>query len=120
VINKRKHGDKEKRKPFTDDDLARIFNNEEFRREEMKHPERYWIVLILLHSGARSEEVAQLCVSDVREHEGVWCFDITPDEELGKQVKTQDSKRTVPIHSTFYHAPWFVDTVIKRPPLNCF
>jgi integrase len=99
VINKRKHGDKEKRKPFSDEDLVRTLRSEGFRSQEAKHPERYWMLLILLHTGARREEIAQLGVADVRQQDGVWFFDITPDEELGKQVKTQGSKRRVPIHS---------------------
>ena len=105
IINKRQHGTKEKRKPFTDEDLALIFGDE-FKEQRVKRPERYWVLLILLFTGARREEAAQLLVSDVKEHDGIWYFDITPDEELGersgeprKKLKTQGSKRRVPIHS---------------------
>lgn len=99
VINKRQHGGKEKRKPFSDEDLAHIFDCEEFKVQARKRPERYWVLLILSFTGARREEAAQLLRSDVKQQDGVWFFDITFDEELGKQLKTQGSKRRVPIHS---------------------
>jgi integrase len=67
-----------------------------------------WAALIAAFSGLRREEVAQLRWQDLREIDGVWAFDVTPD--AGK-LKTKSSPRVVPVHSTLidqgllkYHA----------------
>lgn len=89
--------------PFTDEDLLKLFGSEEFTNQRTgKYPERYWLLLILLHTGARREEIAQLGVSDVQQKDGIWFFDITADpEEMkgGKTLKNAHSKRRVPVHS---------------------
>lgn len=89
--------------PFTDEDLGKLFGSEEFIAQRTgKYPERYWLLLILLYSGARREEIAQLGLTDVQQKEGLWYFDITADpEELegGKTLKNAHSKRRVPVHS---------------------
>jgi integrase len=59
---------------------------------------RYWIPLVMLYSGARVGEVAQLAVDDVREQEGHWLLTIT-DEGPDQQTKTLGSNRVVPVHS---------------------
>lgn len=63
---------------------------------------RYWVPLIMLYSGARPGEIAQLLVSDVRQEHGHWIMEITEtddDEETDKSVKNVGSRRVVPIHS---------------------
>lgn len=63
---------------------------------------RYWVPLIMLYSGARPAEIAQLTVADVRQDRDTWIFDITEttddDEEGGKSLKTAGSRRVVPVH----------------------
>jgi integrase len=63
---------------------------------------RYWIPLIMLYSGARPGEIAQLGLSDVREEQQTWIFDITETADDGgdgvKRLKTQGSRRVVPVH----------------------
>lgn len=88
--------DDEQRDAFTDDELAAIFGGD-FGDNREARPERYWIPMLMIYTGARNEEMAQLHVSDVKEVEGVWCIDInrdTPD----KQLKNKFSKRLTPIH----------------------
>ncbi len=85
--------------PFTDEDLSRVLSRKEFAEQRGKQPERYWLPLILLYSGARREEIAQLAPTDVRQEQGVWVFDIAPDAEQGKTVKNRTSVRRVPVHS---------------------
>ncbi len=63
---------------------------------------RYWIPLIMLYSGARPGEIAQLALSDVREEQQTWIFDITEttddgDEDI-KRLKNDGSRRVVPVH----------------------
>lgn len=57
----------------------------------------YWVPLLGLFTGARVGELVQLKVADIVQAEAVWCIDI--NEEEGKRLKTENSKRQVPIHS---------------------
>ena len=62
---------------------------------------RFWVPLIMLFSGARPGEIAQLAVSDMREEHGHWIMHITTEGEAhdeGKSVKTAGSMRVLPIH----------------------
>ncbi len=58
----------------------------------------YWVPLIGLFTGARSNEICQLLVKDVVQVEGHWVFDITNEGDEQQQVKNDNSKRLVPIH----------------------
>lgn len=62
---------------------------------------RYWIPLIMLYSGARPGEIAQLDLADVRELHSTWIMHITIEGEgdSDKSVKTESSMRVVPVHS---------------------
>ena len=84
--------------PFTDEDLKRIFSAPGFIKQLARRPDRYFILLALLLTGARREEVCQLGIADVKLEKGVWFFDIAPDVEQGKRVKTKASRRRVPLH----------------------
>lgn len=63
---------------------------------------RYWVPLVMLYSGARPGEIAQLLTSDVRKEGDTWIMDITEtDDEEGdeaKSLKTEGSQRVVPVH----------------------
>src|SRR5262249_54790994 len=85
---------KEKRKPFTDDEIKAIAPIVQSQREE--RPERYWVTTLLAYTGARLEEIAQLRKQDVFQIGEIWCIRITG--EAGS-VKNTASERDVPIHS---------------------
>lgn len=87
----------EERLPFTNDDLSRIFGGD-YSTLRSTTPERYWIPLLMLCSGARLEEIAQLRAQDVRQTASVWTLHLTA-EGKSQRLKTQSSKRVVPIHS---------------------
>lgn len=58
---------------------------------------RYWLPLIMLFSGARPNEIAQLLIADLkRTPKGTWYLDL--DDEDGKALKTETSRRRVPLH----------------------
>jgi integrase len=57
---------------------------------------KYWLPLLGLYHGNRLEEFAQLLVTDLKEEDGITYFDI--NDEGGKQVKNEQSKRRVPVH----------------------
>lgn len=59
---------------------------------------RYWLPLVMLYSGARPAEIAQLLVDDVREIRGEWVLHITELGDDEKSVKTKGSMRVVPVH----------------------
>lgn len=60
---------------------------------------RYWVPLVMLYSGARPGEIAQLLVDDVRQEDGVWIMHITNTGKGDKSVKNKSSRRVVPVHS---------------------
>ena len=75
---------------YTDSELKTLFENLTF---DPKKPSRYWIPLIMLFSGMRPAEIAQLQKSNIVQIENIWCFDIK-----NMRVKTKNSIRKVPIH----------------------
>ena len=80
---------------FTLDELKRIFDVKIFTQENTK-PHEFWMPLMALFTGARIEELAQLHLADIHYQDKVLIFDIN---DLGvKKVKTNASKRKVPVH----------------------
>ena len=63
----------------------------------LNKPERYWVTMIASHSGARLNEICQLVVSDIQEHEGIWVMNLTGDSE-DKSINTHAGNRLVPLH----------------------
>jgi integrase len=103
--------DKTKRKtlPFTSEQLNALFRSPLFtgcQSDDRMHlpgnhlirDHRYWLPLIMLYSGARPGEIAQLLTADVRQIHGTWCIHITEEGDEAKSVKTKGSQRVVPVH----------------------
>lgn len=76
--------------PFTDDQLKTLFASPLFVgcKNEMKwhlpgdhliRDHRYWLPHVMMYSGARPGEIAQLLVDDVRQMHGVWVLHITDE-----------------------------------------
>jgi integrase len=98
-----------RRKAFTDEEIKWIFSELESKLTGAPDVAKYWLPLIMLYSGARPEEIAQLRVCDVRrvhssDHgpstppaAAYWVFDFTGrgDEQ---RIKNDASRRIVPIH----------------------
>ncbi|TJV71043.1 MAG: integrase [Mesorhizobium sp.] len=98
--------------PFTVDQMNRLFQSplftgcksaDEWRNvakpgNVLIRDHRYWVPLVMLYSGARPAEIAQLAVSDVRQEHGHWIMHITTEGDGDKSVKTEGSMRVVPIH----------------------
>jgi integrase len=61
-------------------------------------PYQKWGPLIALYSGARLNEIAQIHLADIRQQDDVWYFDLNDDDDT-KKLKTDASRRHVPIHS---------------------
>jgi integrase len=84
---------------FTHDELRRIEHALLTEVDGKKPKEAHkWSSLISIYTGARLNEVCQLTIEDIVQHEGIWCFDFN-DEGEGKHLKNESSIRIVPIHS---------------------
>ena len=90
----------EERKAYTRDEVRKVVSL------AVKHknvaPERYFVPLIAAYSGARLNEICQLHVEDVKQVDGVWCFDI--NDEGDKRLKNKSSSRMIPVHPALIDA----------------
>jgi len=57
---------------------------------------KFWGPLIALFSGLRADEILTLYVKDIRQHDGVWFFDLYEDKD--RSYKTKNATRIVPVH----------------------
>ena len=80
-----------------------------------QRPSRYWIPMILAHSGARIEEICALYREDIESdpETGIMCYNIR-DEKVDKSIKTTQSWRIIPIHS-YLESIGFLDYVATIP-----
>lgn len=62
-----------------------------------RKPYQKWGTLIGIYTGARLNEIAQMHLTDIRELNGIWCFDLNDDDD-SKHLKADASRRPVPIH----------------------
>lgn len=104
---------RDRRLPFSKDQLRAIFNAPLYRGcvddgygfatsgDTRPRRARFWVPLIALFSGMRLNEICQLDLTDIRRVDGVDCFLVT-SRSMGsgsdKKVKTATSERYVPIH----------------------
>lgn len=91
-IQQKKRPDEE-RKAYCREDLKRIISALPPPDEK---PEKNWIPRIGMYSGMRLGEICGLHVEDLKQIDGIWCFDV--NAELDKRLKTINSKRIIPIH----------------------
>jgi len=104
---------KDKRFPFSPEQLRTIFNAPLYRGcadgergyatpgTERPRNARFWVPLIGLHTGMRLNEICQLDVTDVRSIDGIQCFVVSEASKMGsidKILKTGASDRIVPLH----------------------
>ena len=90
----------DKRLPFSTEQLQVIFSSGAYETND-RTSAMFWVPLIALWNGMRSNEICQLDAADIREEEGGWCFDITGVSVTGaddKSTKTESSVRVIPIH----------------------
>jgi integrase len=119
---------RDRRLPFSNDQLRAIFNAPLYRGcvdDEYGYADvgparprraRFWVPLIALFSGMRMNEICQLDVADIRRVDEVDCFLVTSHSNGGgddKKVKTSTSERFVPIHPRLTEIG-FMDFVDKR------
>jgi len=104
---KRKVRAREERRAFTAEDVQALFRHPTWTgcqnklRRRVPGPVKiqdgcFWAPLIAALSGCRREEVAGLKAHEVIEVDGIWCFDIKPNDN--RNLKTASSKRRIPVH----------------------
>ncbi len=86
------------RRPFTPDELRRLFSTEGFASRTFENPYEYWLMLLGQYTGARLGELCQLNLVDFVRVEGVECIEIT-DDHPEQTLKNSNAKRLVPVHS---------------------
>lgn len=105
-------------KAFSADEIQTIFAPENFAKLSF-HAK--WACLVGLYTGARVAEVGQLRVLDIIELDGVPCFNFT-DEGEGQSLKSEPSKRVVPIHPELIRLGFLehVQTLVKANESQLF
>jgi integrase len=90
----------EEREAYSTEDLVKLIQSllAGGVKMRMTDPERFWIPILGLYSGARLNELCQLLLVDIKEDagSGIICFDINAQGE--KTLKNEASRRVVPIH----------------------
>ncbi len=86
---------------FTHEELQKIFSDPVFTAGKRpiagKGEASFWIPVLLLLTGARREEIAQLTPGDIQTKEGIDVISIKPTDDAGR-VKNKQSRRLVPVH----------------------
>ncbi|MDD8059235.1 tyrosine-type recombinase/integrase [Shewanella metallivivens] len=80
-----------------------------------KHPDFKWITLLMLYHGLRPSEACQLHSNDITTIDGTTVIHVT-NEGMSQQLKTAQSKRTVPLHQKLIEFGFidFVQTITDR------
>jgi integrase len=89
------------RRAFTTKEIDTIFKalqrDKQGFYDKDKH-ERYWLPLLGIFTGARVNELAQLSIIDIVVEEGIPSIAITSSGGDGKRVKSETSRRIIPLH----------------------
>jgi integrase len=96
-------GEEKERKPFSVDELRKLFSLPVFTEGERPKAgsgeAAYWLPFISLFTGARLNEIGQLRVADVKKEDSVTFLHFT-NEGDGQQLKTgSKSRKRVPVHA---------------------
>lgn len=93
---------------FNATDLDKIFAFHIWTEKKFNDDWEYWLPLLMLHTGARVNELCQLEKSDIIKIDDIWCISIndlpSKDEPEDvwqfsrKRVKTPSSRREIPVH----------------------
>ena len=92
----------EERAQYTDIELSKLFNSDDYTQGLHTHSFQYWVPLIGLFSGARANEICQIFTDDVRQDEETrtWVIDFNENDpdRTRKSLKRPSHGRIFPIH----------------------
>jgi len=96
--------DDNKRKELYPEQLFSLFYKSSWYTDELEEnlkdkPSRIWIPLILLFTGCRLNEIAQIYTEQITQKEDIFFFRIE-DKHEDQKLKNKSSKRKIPIHPT--------------------
>jgi len=106
---KQKKSARDERDRFSEKELKEIFSKQNYlhyTKVEKDSYYRYWVPIIGCFTGMRENEICSLYLDNIREISGNqrtkrWCIDILEEPNRpDKRLKTQSSRRIVPIHDT--------------------
>jgi integrase len=85
-----------------------------------KHPDFKWITLLMLYHGLRPSEACQLRSNDITVIDSINVILVT-NEGMSQQLKTAQSKRTVPLHQKLIELGFidFVQTINDQASKSC-
>jgi len=90
--------DSELRSVFSNKDLQKLFNSNQYQEDSFLHPFMFWMIPLALFTGMRQTEIAQLHLSDIKEENGIWFIDVN-DDAPDKKLKNKNASRKIPLHS---------------------
>ena len=94
---------KKDRKAYTQEELQKLVNILALVDREKK-PEYFWIPLLLLFSGSRSNEICMLRCDDVELRGNIWMLCFWRRVEFNQRTKNKKEKQA-PIHNTLVSIP---------------
>lgn len=98
TIKQNKARNQESRAAFTPDQIELIITAVLANKSGLANKDyQKWGPLVGIYTGARLNEIAQLHLKDIQQVDGIWCFDFN-DEGDRKSLKTEASRRLVPMH----------------------
>ncbi|MBE6445360.1 MAG: site-specific integrase [Alphaproteobacteria bacterium] len=112
-----------KYRAYTIEELNLIIHSEIFTKHWGNHTKNgilRWLILLGMFTGARLNELCQLCVSDIREENGVSYISINLEND--KKAKTKAAIRNIPIHNELIKLGFlsYVDTIRKEKGKQLF
>jgi integrase len=117
-----KHDDEDNAAPFTEDEIAKIFNSYLYNKDKSRnvravHPYQYFFPFLGAFTGCRINELAQLDTDDVVIENPCSYIKIEGDIDSNvpgsRSLKNEPSKRKVPIHPKLIEIG-FLDYVEQR------
>lgn len=101
--SKIKTDENKKRKGYRKEQLEAMLNSSWYKESlELnleKRPSRVWLPLLYMFTGARTNEMAQLKISQIVVRDGVWVLNVKAEDD-DQHLKNESSKRKIPIHKT--------------------
>jgi integrase len=107
-----------KRRPFTEDELLRVFGSKAFVTQRDTNAARYWIPVLCLFNICRREEASQLSVADIQGEHGIPFLSLKKDALLKQTLKNDGSHRRVPIHTSLIKLGFLDHMQTMRKPVT--
>lgn len=114
------------RRAFTQKELQKIFGSDYYRDGAYNRSYQYWVIHLAAFTGARVNELSQLTTDDVKQDdEGLWYLNITAAEDDGQSLKTEESRRIIPVHQKLIDLGFITYVEAKKAeakdgPINLF